>query len=53
MRRPLVDPEIERLRKKVENYPSPSAYNRLAELLRDNKDDDGVIQVCRRSMREI
>ena len=48
----MVDPEIERLRKKVENYPSPSAYNRLAELLRDNNDDDGVIQVCRRSMRE-
>ncbi|NRA37026.1 MAG: tetratricopeptide repeat protein [Planctomycetes bacterium] len=51
-RRPLVDPEIERLRKKVENYPSPSAYNRLAELLRDNNDPDGVEQICKRSIRD-
>jgi tetratricopeptide (TPR) repeat protein len=47
-----VDPEIERLRKKVENYPSPSAYNRLAELLQQNNDHDGVVQVCRRCIRE-
>ncbi len=47
-----MDPEIERLRKKVENYPSPSAYNRLAELLRDSKDYDGVKSVCTRCIRE-
>lgn len=50
--RSLVDPEIERLRKKVENYPSPSAYNRLAELLRENHDPDGVEQICKRSIRD-
>ena len=47
-----MDPEIDRLKKKVENYPSPSAYNRLAELLRQNNDHDTVVQVCRRSIRE-
>jgi predicted regulator of Ras-like GTPase activity (Roadblock/LC7/MglB family) len=47
-----VDSEISRLQKKVENYPSPSAYNRLAELLRVSGDAERAEAVCRRCIKE-
>jgi predicted regulator of Ras-like GTPase activity (Roadblock/LC7/MglB family) len=47
-----VDSELERLRKKVENFPSASAYNRLAELVRQGGDVPGAEQVCRRCIKE-
>jgi predicted regulator of Ras-like GTPase activity (Roadblock/LC7/MglB family) len=49
---PRVESELERLRKKVENFPSASAYNRLAELLRLGGDVDAAQQVCRRCIKE-
>lgn len=48
----LVETEIERLRKKVENFPSASLYNRLAELARQAGDDAEAEIVCRRCIRE-
>ena len=51
-RNPLVESELERLRKKVENFPSASAYNRLAELVRLGGDNPGAEQVCRRCIKE-
>jgi predicted regulator of Ras-like GTPase activity (Roadblock/LC7/MglB family) len=47
-----VESELERLRKKVENFPSASAYNRLAELVRLGGDHAGAEQVCRRCIKE-
>jgi tetratricopeptide (TPR) repeat protein len=47
-----VESELERLRKKVENFPSASLYNRLAELARDAGSVDEAEEVCRRCMRE-
>jgi predicted regulator of Ras-like GTPase activity (Roadblock/LC7/MglB family) len=51
-RNPRVESELERLRKKVENFPSASAYNRLAELIRLNGDVPGAEQICRRCIKE-
>ena len=47
-----VETEIERLRKKLENFPSASLYNRLAELARQAGDDVEAEAVCRRCVRE-
>jgi len=47
-----VDAELERLRKKVENYPSPSAYTRLAELLREAGALDDAQRICNRCAKE-
>ncbi len=47
-----METEIERLRKKVENFPSASLYNRLAELARQAGDDADAEAVCRRCIRE-
>ena len=47
-----VETEIERLRKKVENFPSASLYNRLAELVRQAGDEVGAEAVCRRCIKE-
>ena len=49
---PQVESEIERLRKKVENFPSASLYTRLAELLRAAGDVDGATALCRRCIKE-
>ncbi len=47
-----MESELERLRKKVENFPSASAYNRLAELVRLGGNIAGAEQVCRRCIKE-
>jgi tetratricopeptide (TPR) repeat protein len=47
-----VESELERLRKKVENFPSASAYNRLAELLRLAGDATEAGAVCQRCVKE-
>ncbi len=47
-----MESELERLRKKVENFPSASAYNRLAELMRLGGDVGGAAQACRRCIKE-
>ena len=47
-----MESELDRLRKKVENFPSASLYNRLAELARDAGSIDEAEEVCRRCMRE-
>lgn len=47
-----MDSELERLRKKVENYPSPSAYTRLAEMLRDSGDTAGAEHAAQRCIKE-
>jgi predicted regulator of Ras-like GTPase activity (Roadblock/LC7/MglB family) len=47
-----VESELERLRKKVENFPSASLYNRLAELARTNGSDQEAEDVCRRCIKE-
>lgn len=47
-----MDSEIERLRKKVENFPSASLYNRLAELLRTAGAGVEADAVCRRCIKE-
>ncbi|MCX8039462.1 MAG: hypothetical protein N3B15_02655 [Planctomycetota bacterium] len=47
-----VESEIERLRKKVENFPSPSSYARLAELLHLAKQDFEAEAVCRKCIKE-
>lgn len=47
-----MESEFERLRKKVENYPSASAYNRLAELARLNQDDAEAERICQRCAKE-
>ena len=46
-----MDSELERLRKKVENFPSASAYNRLAELSRQGGDIAGAIDYCRKCIK--
>jgi len=47
-----VESEIDRLRKKVENFPSPSSYNRLAELLHLAKQEGEAEAVCRKCIKE-
>ncbi len=47
-----MESEIERLRKKVENFPSASLYTRLAELLRSSGDAVAADQACRRCIKE-
>ncbi len=47
-----MESEFERLRKKVENYPSASAYNRLAELARLNGDTPEAERICQRCTKE-
>lgn len=47
-----METEIERLRKKVENFPSASLYNRLAELARQAGDETDAEAVCRRCIKE-
>lgn len=47
-----MESEFDRLRKKVENYPSASAYNRLAELARMNQDDAEAERICQRCIKE-
>jgi predicted regulator of Ras-like GTPase activity (Roadblock/LC7/MglB family) len=51
-RKSRVESEFERLRKKVENYPSASAYNRLAELARLNGSNDDAAAICNRCIKE-
>ena len=47
-----MDTELERLRQKVENFPSPSTYTRLAELQRASGDADTAAETCKRCIRE-
>jgi len=47
-----VETELERLRQKVENFPSPSTYTRLAELLRASGDARAATDACQRCIRE-
>ncbi|MBA3707652.1 MAG: roadblock/LC7 domain-containing protein [Planctomycetes bacterium] len=47
-----MESELERLRKKVENFPSASLYNRLAELARTSGSDEEAENVCRRCIKE-
>ncbi len=47
-----MESELERLRKKVENFPSASLYNRLAELERLNGNGAEADTVCRKCIRE-
>lgn len=47
-----MESEIDRLRKKVENFPSPSSYNRLAELLHLAKQEAEAEAVCRKCIKE-
>lgn len=47
-----MDSEIERLRKKVENFPSASLYTRLAELLRAAGSGSEAEGICRRCIKE-
>ncbi len=47
-----MESEIDRLRKKVENFPSPSSYNRLAELLHLAKQEADAEAVCRKCLKE-
>ncbi len=47
-----MESEFERLRKKVENFPSASAYNRLAELARLNGNVPDAVAICQRCTKE-
>jgi predicted regulator of Ras-like GTPase activity (Roadblock/LC7/MglB family) len=47
-----VESELDRLRKKVENFPSASLYNRLAELARNAGSVAEAEDICGRCMRE-
>jgi predicted regulator of Ras-like GTPase activity (Roadblock/LC7/MglB family) len=47
-----VETEIERLRKKVENFPSASSYTRLAELARAAGDEAEAERACRKCIKE-
>ncbi len=47
-----MESEIDRLRKKIENFPSPSSYNRLAELLHLAKQEADAESVCRKCIKE-
>lgn len=47
-----MESEIERLRKKVENFPSPSSYARLAELLHLARQDAEAEAICRKCIKE-
>src|SRR3954470_23527191 len=49
---PRVESELDRLRKKVENFPSASLYNRLAELARNAGAADEAEAVCQKCMKE-
>ena len=44
--------ELDRLREKVHNYPSPSSYNRLISLLLAASEIDQAESFCKRSMRD-
>jgi predicted regulator of Ras-like GTPase activity (Roadblock/LC7/MglB family) len=44
--------ERERLRKKLDSYPSPSSYNRLAELERLSGNMDEATELCLRCIHE-
>ncbi len=46
-----MESELERLRKKVENFPSASTFTRLAELSRDAGDPAGAEEWCRKCLR--
>ncbi|MFM2089920.1 MAG: hypothetical protein RLZZ127_409 [Planctomycetota bacterium] len=46
-----MESELERLRKKVENFPSASTFTRLAELSRDAGDAAGAEEWCRKCLR--
>lgn len=43
--------EIERLRTRIEEYPNPTIYGKLAHLLLDADDQDECRAVCQRSLR--
>ena len=47
-----MESELDRLRQKVENFPSPSAYTRFAELLRAQGNIDGAVESCQRCIKE-
>ncbi len=47
-----MESEIERLRKKVENFPSASLYTRLAELLRQAGGSSEAEAICRRCIKD-
>jgi predicted regulator of Ras-like GTPase activity (Roadblock/LC7/MglB family) len=47
-----VESELDRLRQKVENFPSPSTYTRLAELLRAKGEMDAAVGTCQRCIKE-
>ena len=47
-----VESELDRLRKKVENFPSASMFNRIAELSRQAGDKDAAEQACKRCIKE-
>ncbi len=47
-----MESELDRLRKKVENFPSASLYNRLAELARLNGGVDEAVTVCQKCIKE-
>lgn len=49
---PQVESELERLRKRVDNFPSASLYTRLAELSRQAGDHTGAEATCRRCIKE-
>ena len=47
-----MESELDRLRKKVENFPSASMFNRIAELSRQAGDKDAAEQACKRCIKE-
>ena len=47
-----MESELDRLRKKVENFPSASLYNRLAELARLNGGVDEAVAACQKCIKE-
>lgn len=47
-----MESEIDRLRQKLENFPSPSSYTRYAELLRAQGDIGAAITACQRCIKE-
>lgn len=47
-----MESELDRLRQKVENFPSPSSYTRLAELLRASGDVQASVATCQRCIKE-
>ena len=47
-----MDAELERLRKKAENYPSPSVYSRLAQRLHELGELNEADRICQRCIKE-